>query len=253
MRNFVTVAAATAVASSIAIPSVAFAQEDDGHGVYGSVNIGGASVNDVRVTYYDAAGTFGGAGPGSDSLSMQFETKNAVIFGGTLGYDAGPVRVDVEVSYARNRIRGVKNVSVNGTAAGALDPADVADLCDYLEIDDCAASGTTGVRFGGGPRVRQLNAMVNGWYDIPVSPSVEPYVGVGLGVAGFEIEGEGKAKFAWQVGAGVAFNLSPSAAVTFDLRHRQASKIKFDYDAVSGLNIGKIKTTSASVGLRFKF
>lgn len=245
MRNIIKAALA---AAAILPASTAFAQEAD-TGFYGSLNAGVALLGDTDVTYYDAGGTFGGTGT-QDTFTTRFDMKSAAIFGGTLGYDFGPVRADVEVSYARNKLKSLTVKSVNG-APITLSPSDRTDVCDYLEADTCGGSGNTFEIDGG--RIRQLNAMANVWADLPLGGSVTPYLGGGIGVAGFEVEGEGKAKFAWQVGAGVGFRLSDAVELTADYRHREAGKSTIEWDEFSGVQIGKLKTDSFTAGLRFRF
>jgi opacity protein-like surface antigen len=255
MRYLVPVACVAAMIATSA------AHAKDGKGFYGSLQVGGASVSDVDVTYYDAEGTFSpndeifatrAIPAGSDTLDTQFKLKTAVLFGGALGYDFGLVRADVEVSYARSKLKGVAIEAVNGDPI-TLAAGDEALFCDYAEIDNCALSGNT-VSFDGGPKLRQLNAMANLWVDIPVgSEKVVPYAGGGLGVAGFEVDGEGKARFAWQLGAGLAYHVSPHIALTADIRYRQSSKFSIAYDEVSGVQLGRIKTTSYGLGVRFVF
>lgn len=236
-----------ALIAGVATPAVA--QESDRTGFYLGFDIGSASVNDADITYYDAGGTFGGAGT-SDTASGEIDTKSAVSFGGTLGYDFGTIRSDIEIDYSRNRIRALTVNSVNGTAV-SLTPADRQDICDYLEADTCGGSGNT-FEFDGS-RVRQLSAMGNVWLDLPIGSTIVPYAGGGIGVAGFEVDGEGKAKFAWQLGAGVAAHLSDTVTLTLDFRHRQVSRTTIEYDESSGLELGKLKTNAITAGARFTF
>lgn len=221
-------------------------------GVYVAANVGVASVADTDLTYRDDGGTFGGTGT-VDTLETRVDTKSAVKFGGAIGYDFGRVRTDIEVDYHRNRIEGLKVDSLNGTPVTAISASDVADFCDYEELGSCTVSGTT-IAFDGG-RVRQLSALANIWLDLPIGTVVTPYAGGGIGVGGFEIEGEGKARFAWQLGAGVALNVTPGVAITADYRYRQTNGTTFtDPDFANySLQVGKIKTSTLSAGLRFTF
>jgi opacity protein-like surface antigen len=247
MKAYWKVAALTAAASFQA--TAAHAQEGEAKGFYGGLNVGVAGINDVDVTYYDAGGTFGGTGP-QDTFGGTFGEKSAATFGGTLGYDFGMLRTDLEISYARNRINSFTVVNVNG-APITLTPADRQDVCDYLELDTCGGSGNTFAIDGGG--LRQLNGMANLWFDLPVGGGLVPYAGGGVGISGLEVDGEGKARFAWQLGAGAAFHLNPRLAVTADFRHREASSTTVEYDAASGLRISKLRTNSLTLGLRAYF
>jgi opacity protein-like surface antigen len=247
MKTQFKVAAIAAVACLQA--TAAHAEDQEPKGFYGALDVGVASVSNVGITYYDVGGTFGGTGA-QDTFQGVFDAKSAATFGGTLGYDFGMVRTDLEISYAHSKIKSFKITKVNG-AAVTLTDADRADACDYLEVDVCGGSGNTFVIKGS--HLRQLNGMGNLWLDIPVGGTFVPYVGGGLGVAGFEVDGEGKARFAWQLGAGAAVHVSRAFALTADYRHREASKLKVAYDASSGFRLNKIKTDSFTVGVRAYF
>ncbi len=228
------------------------AQADD-TGAYVSVHAGWSNVNDTDLDYSEAGGTFNGTGP-VDTVKTEVDLASAVEFGGAVGYDFGTVRADVEIDYSRNRVKGLAVKSLNGTAVTTISPPDGADLCDYLEVDNCTISGNK-VSFSNGGKVRQLSALVNIWLDLPIGDTVTPYIGGGVGVGGFEIEGEGKASFAFQVGAGVAFSLSPKVALTVDFRHREINGARFTDAAAPSfaLDVGKLKTNSVSAGIRIKF
>ncbi|RYG98720.1 MAG: porin family protein, partial [Alphaproteobacteria bacterium] len=101
--------------------------------------------------------------------------------------------------------------------------------------------------------VRQLSAMANIWLDLPIGSSITPYAGGGIGISGFEVDGEGEGKFAWQLGAGIAAHLSPSTALTLDFRHRQVARTTIDYGDNSGFELGRLTTNTFSAGVRFTF
>lgn len=237
-------------AAIVAAPQLANAQAstNDG-GVYMSLNAGVATLSDPTVTYYDAGGTFGGTGA-RDTATAKLDTKSAATFGGAIGYDFGSVRADIEVAYSKNTINSLTFVSLNGSTA-TLTAADRADVCDYLEATTCGGSGNTFTIDGS--RVRQLSAMGNLWLDLPLGGSITPYVGGGVGISGFEVDGEGKGKFAFQLGAGVAVNLSRGFALTVDYRHRVVARSNIPFDASSGYEISALKTDSIMAGLRFTF
>lgn len=240
--------------ASMLAAGAAHAQNDAGEnrGVYLAVRGGLANLSDVAIDYQDEGGTFGGTGP-VDVIETDGKTKSAFTFTGALGYDFGALRADVEIDYSRNKFSGIEIKTVNGGPVGTLTPADAADFCDYAEVSDCSVSGNT-INFSGG-RVRQLSGIANLWYDIPVGVAITPYVGGGLGIGGFETGGEGKARFTWQLGAGVAVNLSPTVALTADFRHRQISGATFTDDGFPdyALRVGKLRTNSVTAGLRFTF
>lgn len=240
--------ATAALTICASVPALA---QDSDTGVYVSANAGVSTVNDLDVTYYGPGGTFGGTGT-SDTAEFSFDTKSAAAFRGAIGYDFGTVRADVEVSYQRNKVSGVTLERINGAAVPTLTAADRADVCDYLEADTCGGSGNT-FEFDGS-RARQLSALANVWLDLPVGP-VTPYIGGGVGATGYELDGEGKAVFAWQLGAGAAFNLSPSVALTADYRYRQAKGVRIEDEDFpgEGLELDNVKSSTFSAGVRFRF
>lgn len=231
------------------LPQAVAAQENDGTGFYLGLDVGLANVSNADVRYYDEGGTFGGTGA-QDSFEGSFDLDSAVNFGGVLGYDFGTIRTDLEIDYSRNKISSFTINRVNGSTV-TLTAADRDEVCDYLEADSCGGSGNT-FAFDGS-RVRQLSAMANLWLDLPIGSSITPYAGGGVGISGFEVDGEGEGKFAWQIGAGVAANLSPTTALTIDFRHRQVARTEIDYGDSSGFELGKLKTNTISAGVRFTF
>ena len=218
-------------------------------GPYAALRLGTNSLSDVEVTYTDAGGTFGGTGT-TDTAEGEVGFKNAISFGGALGYDTGMLRIDLEVDYARNKADELSIDSINGTAI-TLDADDREAVCDYLEADSCGGSGNSFAIDGS--RARQLTALANVWFDIPAGAGFSPYVGGGLGVIGYELDGEGKAQFGYQVGAGVSFDVDPSVALTADIRHRRAKGTTIDYGDGAGLEIGRVRSTSLLAGVRFTF
>ena len=238
-----------AAVSALLASGTAQAAGNDSGGFYIGGGIGIASLNSTDVSYYDRGGALGGTGA-ADRLDTRFSCSSATEFSGILGYDFGRSRTDLEISYARNRVKSLEVLRLNGQPV-TIDSADVADICDYLEVGGCSASGNS-ISFDGG-RVRRLSAMASGWVDLPIGSVVTPYVGGGLGMSGFEIDGEGKARFAWQLGAGVAASVSETVAVTLDFRHRQANGTTIEYDALSGFDIGRLKSNSIAAGVRFTF
>ena len=237
MMNFkgkgVAIAAMMTAAPALAQTGGGNAEE----GVYVQLDAGLATIGKVDIVYNDGVDRFGASA----------DLKNALTFGGAFGYDFGMLRTELQLSYARNKVESLTVESINGTAV-TLTPAQRAEFCDYLEADTCTGSGAT-VSVPDS-RLRQLNAMGNVWLDIPTGAGVTPYVGGGVGASGFELDGEGKVRFAWQIGGGVAFDLSEKMALTADVRHRQVSGGDID-DGYA--RVGRIKTTSFSAGIRFRF
>lgn len=235
MRKTVVAAALVALAA----PSMAHA--DDVRGIYFAGTVGNASLSDVDVQYYEDG----------DELDGTFATKDAIMFGGAIGYDFGMVRAEIEASYARHKIKSLTITGYNGTEFVDLDDETQADICDYLEASSCPTSGATFA--GDGLKMRQAYGMANLWVDVPVGDTFAPYVGGGLGIGGYEVDGEGKGKLAWQLGAGVAVRVTGKTFITADWRHRQIGNTNIVWDDASGMRVGKIKSDVFGVGARVGF
>ena len=248
--QIITAGVVAAFLASASNASAQDADEESKKGFYTAVSAAVASVQDTTISYYDEGGTFGGTGA-TDRADFKADLKKSAQFGGTIGYDFGVIRSDIEIAYSRNRISGLAIERING-AATTLTAADRADVCDYLEVTTCPGSGNS-FTFSDGPKVRQLSALGNVWVDLPLGKVVTPYAGGGIGIAGFELDGEGKARFAWQLGAGVHIAVSRTVGITLDYRHREAKGSRIASDSFSGFDIGKIRTNSFGAGLRFTF
>lgn len=251
-KLFRRLAMAALVAGGAAMPALAQDRPVDDRGLYVAVEASRTSLSKTDITFQDDGGTFGGTGA-QDSVATKSKTKAATGFGGALGYDFGTIRADIELDYARNRIRGLEVKSVNGTAVTSIGAADAAAFCTYAEFTGCSVDGTT-LRFDGG-RVRQASGLFNLWLDLPLSSRAAVHAGGGAGIGGFEVDGEGEARFAWQLGAGAALYLSSAVAITADYRHRRINGATFtDADFPDyALRVGKLKSDTASLGLRFTF
>lgn len=97
--------------------------------------------------------------------------------------------------------------------------------------------------------------MLNGYYDFSTGTIAKPYVGLGLGLADIKVKYEdaedlvsiSKTKFAWNLGAGVGFEVAENITVDVGYRYLNVEDVKKD--------IAKIKTRAneVSVGVRFDF
>ena len=244
-----------------ASPAIA-ADADKGTGFYIGLTAGSQSTKNLDGTIIDEPGAFGGsAAAANDTIAVKFKTKSSFAPTATLGYDFGMIRADIGVTYSKGNINGAKITAISGTAVTGLTDEDAQDFCDYLsegaiEQTCTIADGNTvtGTNFG---KLRQVDVLASVWVDIPTGMAIEPYVGVGIGASGFHVEtaadDDGKVGFAWQAGAGVAYKLSPTVALTVDYRYRQSKGALLFADEGFGLKIGKLKTSLFSAGVRFTF
>jgi len=186
------------------------------------------------------------------------ESKNVVPFGLAFGYDFNPVRVELEYAY-----RGKKEF-----ASGTQEDAPLYSWPERTLL------GHSNVSYKDKLGVQSF--FLNGYYDIHNSSSITPYAGLGLGFgkvsyeASYVISDEpvthqkdvplsfsgSKTKFAWNIGAGAAWQLSDLMAL--DLGYRYADFGKFSAVENSNnwrLEANNVKTSAHDVmlGLRFSF
>jgi outer membrane autotransporter protein len=109
----------------------------------------------------------------------------------------------------------------------------------------------------------------NGYFDIHNDSPVTPYIGAGLGLARvsgeFSVDvdvfgnlismSETKTNFAWNVGAGAAFEIADSVALDLGYRYADFGKVDGSTSAFGGtVKVSadtKVKTHEVLLGLRF--
>ena len=183
---------------------------------------------------------------GFSNVTAKFDdeskSKNLVPFGLAVGYDFNPVRAELEYAY-RAKKEFFNETEEYGDLSGSL-------------------KGKLGVE----------TLFLNGYYDIHNSSSITPYVGLGLGLAklsyeaALDIKAGGsslywerlsgtKTKFAWNIGAGAAWQLSD--LLSLDLGYRYADFGKFTVESGPGFYLDNFDVKSSAhevlLGLRFSF
>ena len=111
--------------------------------------------------------------------------------------------------------------------------------------NDLSLTGTSGESKTG-------TAFVNAWYDWANTSKFTPYVGGGIGIAHNELKGtafgtyfdDKDYAFAYQAGAGVAYNLCPHFDLTADYRFVDTSKFENGED---------LKAHEVLAGVRYSF
>jgi outer membrane protein OmpA-like peptidoglycan-associated protein len=107
--------------------------------------------------------------------------------------------------------------------------------------------------------------MLNIWYDVKALAPFRPYLGGGAGAARISINGVGydnadlrsdnKWLFAWQAGAGVAFDFSKHFATSIDYRYLQSSHGKFNLQSDNtGAHVKtRYQANAVMIGLHYSF
>lgn len=147
-----------------------------------------------------------------------------------LGYQAGPVRGELELGY---HALGIKNTTVG---AGP----------------ETSASGD----------MKIPTLMANGYYDFHNSSRFTPYVGGGLGVAhlefptnlGFGNTSSTDNRFAYQGMVGVSYTPESLPATNWSLGYRYLGTSAPQFKTATGsISAESLKTNSVELGLRYHF
>ncbi|KTC65935.1 opacity protein-like surface antigen (plasmid) [Legionella adelaidensis] len=147
--------------------------------------------------------------------------------GGSFGYKSTPMRYEAELTYLT---------------------ADV----DHFRINNIRQANGSG-------SVNTFVAMANIYYDFPgiVAPSIEPYVGAGLGYGHVKSELKNTTQFFSTTfsGANSVFAYQGMAGLTFNFAENYAASIGYRYLATDKVDeLGKIfQAHMANIGLTYRF
>lgn len=190
----------TLLASSAIALLAASAPAQAASGWYVSV-FGGANWSDDHSISAATAPTIS-----ADTLSWTADGDAGFVVGGAVGLNLNQVapglRAEVEVAYRQNNFNG---------------------LWSTFTVTLGASSGTIDYDFS------NFSVLANVWYDFDLG-GVKPYVGGGIGwanaqadggiaggtTAAFDFEEDG---FAWQIGAGINFDISPNMKLGVGYRY----------------------------------
>jgi opacity protein-like surface antigen len=198
-----------------------------------------AQADDITVKPY--VSVFGGASflnsvdtGGAPGSFYDVKTNTGYLIGGAVGLKWNDLlRTELELSHGSNN---ANSYAVNG---GAFLPASGPISATYL--------------------------LGNVWLDIPTQSSFTPYIGGGLGVgwATADVFFQGSpaygpnasgGAFAYQVGGGVKYTLSPKIDLDIGYRYKSLGKTDFTNRFLAGLYSGAILTShNVQVGLTFNF
>ena len=198
MKTKVTLLATTTLAVLIA----AAPAEAKGSGWYLNISGGANWLNDDSFS--------GTVAP--DALSVTPDSDTGFIVSGAIGMSLASVldglRVEAEVAYRQNKVDGTWASDTNTTAVGG-------NAVGRLDYDHST-----------------LSVMANVWYDFDIG-GVKPYVGGGIGWADTDLDGNyiattpvavrplsfSDSGFAWQLGAGANFAISPNMSLGVGYRY----------------------------------
>jgi opacity protein-like surface antigen len=171
---------------------------------------------------------------------------------GNIGFG---IRPDADISISTLPFENDPAFVINGAIGTRLNPKFRVEGEIGYHVNT-ADQGGTGVDWTFGA----ISFMGNGYFDIPTNSPLTPYLGAGLGFALVGLEGENfgvsasdsDLVAAFQLMAGLAYDISPKAALTFGYRYFSTTDPSYILPG-----IGAFKTEYASheflFGARFRF
>jgi opacity protein-like surface antigen len=168
-----------------------------------------------------------------DRVDGELDLDDAFVFGGAAGYKFPWFRLEANVSYRRNDVDKVK--------------ADGADT-------------------GGDGDVESLVGLVNAYLDLDLDLPVRPFVGGGIGAAYLKVDAgdnspidvdDDAGAFAWNLLAGVGYDVTESVALTATYRYLRLEGTDFSAD-LAGVDVGDLDVDDVGLhevllGLRYTF
>ncbi|HEX6102089.1 MAG TPA: porin family protein, partial [Alphaproteobacteria bacterium] len=108
-----------------------------------------------------------------------------------------------------------------------------------------------------------LSAMGNVWYEFPLSDTLRPFLGGGAGMAqisledaellGVQVVDDSDWVFAYQLGAGLGYRLSPGLDLTAEYRYFGAEEANFELETAAGGAEAEYTSHSVLFGVRYSF
>jgi opacity protein-like surface antigen len=158
-------------------------------------------------------------------VSLDINYSPGLTFGGVLGYDFGNFRLDAEITYRDNDI----------------------------DLIGLPAEGSTSA----------LSYMINGYFDIPTSMALKPYLGGGIGYATVSINDanipgvapiadDSDSVLAYQFSAGVGYEISRTTTLSLGYRYFATEDPEM-IDAFGTPFTTEYQSHEFSIGVRFLF
>jgi opacity protein-like surface antigen len=210
---------------------VAFTSVPSAAQYYVSGNIGAVQLMDSDST---------ATAPGG-SITGEFEFDAGLGVNAAVGLSLGALRLEGELSYRQSDFdQGTLSSLTAGNTTFSF-------------------SGATG---DVGGDVTSLGVMGNMWYDFDMGGKLKPFIGGGIGMAQVEADIDSIAGipvslsgddtvFAYQVGAGVGYDVSDKVVVT--LGYRFFGTADPEFESGSTTVEGEYQSHNIEIGMRFKF
>ena len=209
-------------ALALASPQAGAADIDPvtGYPIYISIFGGASFLNDVKTDFY------------GDQYTVK--TKAGFLIGGAVGVKWNDIiRTEIELSHSR-----VQAKSYNSYAGGSFDPASGPIKATYL--------------------------LGNIWADLNTGSAFTPYVGGGLGFGWASGDtsfngnnfgyGPGESGLAYQLGAGVKYDMSENISLDLGYRFKGLNDIDFDDNDGGGVyTSGDLRSHNVQLGLTYSF
>lgn len=171
--------------------------------------------------------------------------KDGYVFGGVLGYDFGGFRLEGEVAQRHNKAKAFNIVNDGGIG------------------DDLDESPMSGAYNATGGKAKVTSGMANAYLDFGKDWVVHPYIGAGIGIAGFKFSdmSVGPAVFvqgnntvmAYQGIAGLRWAISNAVDLVADYRYFATGHVNVGDGRDYGVSVDKYRSHTVMLGLHYKF
>lgn len=205
------------------------------HPVFGSV---------LGINYYSAAVS------GTVDAGVKFDADGGYVFGGAVGYrlDNGLI-LEIEAAFRKNDmdVLSTGSLAVAGALFGTFhatsDPVTKRSLTSvFVSLSSTAFAGSASL--SGDGDVKATSIMANAWYEYDTGSRWKPFIGGGVGFAWIDVEAKAdlgiavttgggfslatglkveldadESGFAWQLGAGIGYDISDYQQITLSYRY----------------------------------
>ncbi|MEL6568548.1 MAG: outer membrane beta-barrel protein [Pseudomonadota bacterium] len=231
---------------------------------YVSGSIGIVNQSDSDNSGETGAFTTGNLGDGSTlaveagtpyGWNTEFDSGIALSGEAGLKYDGG-LRSGIELVYTQADVDTHTGVTLGGGDIGGLDAAALAGAPDPLNVTiaDLVADGQG--------EVSTVGVFANAYYDFNRGGQIQPYVGAGIGFVDVDVEyspsgvgiiDDGETKFAYQLKAGAAFQVSNAWEIYGEYAYRASDDIEVDNSLFPGSLEIENEQNIFSIGVRYTF